>query len=144
MDQQRIGFLYGPFFLQMFMEPLDNPRHEKPLSQCTNWKAQAPPTIQKPLMYRTFGQMHMTSTHKCPAFRLVCRFSMKWQSWNRVLGLSSRAIFLTTQRLLDVAAVVQLDLGFGALSPNEPRCSHQDMPKSTSLKVQNTHTHTYT
>ena len=34
-------------------------------------------------------------------------FSMKWQSWNRVLGLSSRAIFLTTQRLLDVSAVVQ-------------------------------------
>eukprot|EP00434_Breviolum_minutum_P041410 symbB.v1.2.036834.t1/scaffold5293.1/size28761/2 len=31
---------------------------------------------------------------------------MKWQSWNRVLGLSSRAIFLTTQRLLDVSAVV--------------------------------------
>ena len=30
---------------------------------------------------------------------------MHWQSWNRVLGLSSRAIFLTTQRLLDVAAI---------------------------------------
>eukprot|EP00435_Cladocopium_sp_Y103_P029505 s691_g7.t1 len=38
---------------------------------------------------------------------------MKWQSWNRVLGLSSRAIFLTTQRLLDVAAVVYSGEGKG-------------------------------
>ena len=55
-------------------------------------------------------------------------FSMKWQSWNRVLGLSSRAIFLTTQRLLDVSAVVHPSCVGYFRPPPPPRmlAHHQD------------------
>ena len=59
---------------------------------------------------------------------------MKWQSWNRVLGLSSRAIFLTTQRLLDVAAVVQLD--FIGVGPEEVKRSQDFSSSNKNLNDQ--------